>query len=141
VPNPISPSSVAEHLWADDRASQTAGFYIESVGFRSATLSMMVRADQVNGHGICHGGIIFQLADSAFAFACNSENEVAVAAGATIEFVAPAQLGDSLVATATEHWVEGRSGLTDVVVTRPADQTVVAHFRGRSRRLGRMVIL
>ncbi len=135
-----TPQEVADHMWANDRASQAAGFCIEAIGTGTSSLSFTVRSNQVNGHGMCHGGIIFQLADSAFAFACNSMNEAAVAAGASIEFVAPAQLGDVLVADAIEHWAEGSSAMTDVRVTRRSDAQVIALFRGKSRRLGRSVI-
>jgi acyl-CoA thioesterase len=127
-------------MWADDHASRAAGFTLGPVALGSAELSMTVRADQVNGLGVCHGGIIFQLADSAMAFASNAANDVSVAASATIDFLAPANLGDHLVARATEIWSERRSASTDVWVTRPSDGKQIALFRGRTRRLGRPVI-
>ncbi len=135
-----SPENVAAHMWTNDHASRSAGFELGSVTLGSAVLSMTVRADHVNGLGVCHGGIIFQLADSAMAFASNAANDVAVAASASIEFLAPANLGDELVATATEIWGEGRSASTDVSVRRESDGKQIALFRGRTRRLGRPVL-
>ncbi len=100
---------------------------------------MTVREDMVNGHGSCHGGFLATLADSAFAFACNTYDEVTVAAGFDITFVAPARLGDELVAAAVERTRFGRSGLYDVTVScqRGTEDIVIAEFRGRSRSLGR----
>jgi len=100
---------------------------------------MPIRADMVNGQGNCHGGLIAALADSAFAFACNSYGEVTVAAGFDITFVAAARLGEVLVATAVERARFGRSGIYDVTVHR-TDGTVIAEFRGRSRSLGRPLV-
>ena len=94
---------------------------------------MSVRPDMVNGHGTCHGGFLFLLADTAFAFACNTHGPPVVAAGADVSFLAPVREGDVLVATAVERVVTGRSGLYDVTVRRGAD--VVLEFRGRSRAL------
>ncbi len=99
-----------------------------------ATLQLKLTDDMVNGHDIGHGGITFTLADSAFAFACNSYNRVTVAAGAEIRFRRPTKLGDVLVATATERSREGRDGVYDVTVT--VDDEVVAEFVGRSREIG-----
>ena len=124
----------AEAMWADDRASRALGMSIEAVGPGTATLRMTVRDDMVNGHDIGHGGITFALADSAFAFACNSYNRRTVAAGAEISFRAPTRAGDVLVATASEREREGRDGTYDVTVT--AGETVVATFVGRSREVG-----
>src|SRR6187402_2885335 len=104
-------------MWAEDRASQALGMEIVEVRPGRATLRMPVREDMVNGHDIGHGGLTFTLADSAFAFACNSHNRRTVAAGAEIRFRAPTHLGDVLTATATERSREGRSGVYDVVVT------------------------
>ena len=102
-----------------------------------ATLSMRVRDDMTNGHGIAHGGFIFALADSAFAFACNTYNERTVAQACDIVFAAPAQLGDLLIATAVERHRFGRNGIYDIRVTRDsADGDVIAEFRGRSRTIG-----
>ncbi|MBB5786974.1 hydroxyphenylacetyl-CoA thioesterase PaaI [Jiangella mangrovi] len=126
----------ADAMWAGDAASQALGMTLESVGPGRAEVSMRVRADMVNGHGICHGGLIFTLADSAFAFACNSYNRSTVAQGADITFLAPAREGDLLVATAQERHRNGRSGLYDVTVRRvDPDEAVIAEFRGRSREI------
>ena len=103
-----------------------------------AVLSMTVRPDMANGHGIGHGGFVAALADSAFAFACNSHGVVTVASGFEIDFLEPARVGDVLVATARETALRGRSGIYDIVVRR--GETVVAVFRGRSRSLGRPVL-
>ncbi|MCW8194760.1 hydroxyphenylacetyl-CoA thioesterase PaaI [Proteobacteria bacterium 005FR1] len=129
----------AESMWAQDNASQALGMKIEAVKEGEATLSMRVREDMVNGHRTCHGGMVFSLADSAFAFACNSQNEVAVAASCSIDFLAPAQLGDVLAAQAVKVHQGKRSGLYDVTVTRQ-DGTLVAKFKGRSSRIGQAVI-
>jgi len=107
---------------------------VESIGPGRATLSMRVRDDMTNGHGIAHGGFIFTLADSAFAFACNTYNVRTVAQACDIVFVLPAGAGDELVATAVERHRSGRSGIYDIRVTRGED--VVAEFRGRSRTIG-----
>ena len=131
-----SAEQAANALYATDRASQGLGMRLTAVGPGTARVTMTVRADMTNGHGICHGGFIFALADSAFAFACNSHGEPTVAAGVSIDFVAPARLGDELTATAHEQWLGGRAGLYDMVVTG-AGGTVIAHARGRSHRLRR----
>ena len=101
----------------------------------AATMTMRVRADMVNGHDLCHGGLIFTLADSCFAYACNSENLNTVAAGARIEFLAPARLGDELTATAKQVQQGRRSGVYDVTVSNRAQQPI-ALFRGNSHRIG-----
>lgn len=124
----------ADVMWADDVASQGLGMQLDSVGSGRATVSMRVRADMTNGHGMAHGGFIFTLADSAFAFACNTYNVRAVAQACDITFLRPAQQGDLLVATAVERHRAGRSGSYQVMVMR-GDQ-VVAEFRGRSRTIG-----
>lgn len=121
-------------MWSEDRASRALGMSIDAVGPGTATLRMTVRPDMVNGHDIGHGGYTFTLADSAFAFACNSYNRRTVAAGAEIRFRAPTRVGDVLVATAVERCREGRDGTYDVTVT--AGDTVVATFVGRSREIG-----
>jgi len=126
----------AEAMWAGDRASQALGMELVVVAPGAATLRMTVREDMVNGHAIGHGGLTFALADSAFAFACNSYNRITVAAGADVRFRAPTRLGDVLLATATERSREGRDGVYDVLVTRERDGTVVAEFVGRSREIG-----
>lgn len=121
-------------MYAADDASRALGITVGEVGPGRATAAMRVTPAMVNGHGTCHGGYVFTLADSAFAFACNSYDEVTVAAGADIVFVAPVRDGDELVADAVERVRAGRSGVYDVTVRR-ADGTVVAEFRGRSRTL------
>ncbi len=128
----------AEKLWATEDASRALGMQLTDVGPGRASLTMTVRPDMVNGHGSCHGGLVATLADSAFAFACNSHGVATVAAGFDITFVTPALLGDVLRARATERVRQGRSGLYDVTVTR-ADGTVIAEFRGRSRSTGRLI--
>ena len=120
-------------MWADDRASRALGMTLDAVGPGSATLSMTLRDDMVNGHAIGHGGLTFTLADSAFAFACNSYNRVTVAAGAEIRFRRPTRLGDVLVATATERERLGRDGVYDVLVT--VGDEAVAVFVGRSQEI------
>ena len=126
--------SAARALFANDRASQKLGMDLVAVEVGVASVNMAVRPDMTNGHGICHGGYIFALADSAFAFACNSRGQATVAAAVTIDFLVPAKVGDVLTAVATERWLGGRTGLYDLSVTR-ADGTVIAHARGRSHRL------
>jgi acyl-CoA thioesterase len=125
----------ADVMWADDRASQALGMAIEAVGPGSARLAMTVTEQMVNGHGLCHGGFIFSLADSSFAFACNSHNERALAQHCSISFLRPAKLGMRLVATAQERNRAGRTGIFDVTVTEH-DGTVIAEFRGASREVG-----
>ena len=125
----------AAAMWADDKASQVMGMSITAIAPGTATLVMSVREDMVNGHDICHGGFIFTLADSAFAFACNSQNQVAVASGARIEFLAPGKLGDQLTAVATMASQGKRNGVYDVVVSNQ-DGRQVALFRGNSARIG-----
>jgi acyl-CoA thioesterase len=126
--------SSPEEMWAADQASKALGMTLEYVGTGSARVSMVVRDDMVNGHDLCHGGLIASLADSAFAVACNSRGVKTVAAGFEIDLLRPARLGDHLVATASERTLQGRSGIYDVTV-RIGD-TVVAEFRGRSRAIG-----
>jgi acyl-CoA thioesterase len=123
----------AAAMWAQDAASQAMGMTLDSIRPGYARLTMQVRDDMVNGHRICHGGFVFALADSAFAFACNTYGQVAVAQDCDIVFVAPARLGDVLTAEATERHRFGRNGIYDVTVRR--DGEVVAEFRGRSREL------
>ncbi len=122
-------------LFANDRASQQLGIDLIAVAAGIASVTMTIRPDMSNGHGICHGGFIFALADSAFAFACNSHGPATVAAAVSIDFLVPAKPGDVLTAVAKERWLSGRTGLYDLSVTR-ADGTVIAHARGRSHRLG-----
>jgi len=124
----------AAAMWEGDRASQALGMEIIEVAPGRAVLRMTVREDMVNGHAIGHGGLTFALADSAFAFACNSYGRPTVAAGAEIRFRAPTRLGDVLTATAVERSREGRSGVYDVEVTQ--GEIVVATFVGHSREIG-----
>ena len=133
----ISAQELAEQsaaaMWAQDAASQAMGMKLDSVQPGYARMTMQVRDDMVNGHRICHGGFVFTLADSAFAFACNTYGQVTVAQDCDIVFVAPARLGDVLTAEATERHRFGRNGIYDVTVRR--DGEVIAEFRGRSREL------
>jgi acyl-CoA thioesterase len=124
----------ADAMWKDDDASRALGMEIAEIKAGQATLTMIVKPEMVNGHGIAHGGFIFTLADSAFAFACNSRNERAVAAQGSITFLRPGKLGDRLTATAREVSRSGRSGIYDVRVT--AGEVVIAEFRGHSRVIG-----
>ena len=119
---------------SSDAASRMLGIELADHGPGWARTRMTVRGDMVNGHGMCHGGLIFSLADTAFACACNSFGPVTVAASAEIVFVAPARAGDVLVAEAVLRTRFGRSGLYDVTVRRDGD--VIAEFRGRSHQLG-----
>ncbi len=122
----------AEAMWRDDRASQTLGMSLDAVGPGTATLSMTVTETMINGHEICHGGLIFTLADSAFAFACNAYNKVTVAQHCSVTFLAPARLGDRLTARAEERSLNGRSGIYDIRVDNQ-DGKAIAEFRGHSR--------
>src|SRR6185503_8122682 len=125
----------AEVMYADDAASRALGITIDKVAPGRDTARLTVAPAMVNGHGIAHGGYVFLLADTAFAFACNTYDQRTVAAGGDIVFVAPAKAGDALVATAVERVRVGRSGVYDVTVTRTADGAVVAELRGRSRTI------
>ena len=125
-------------MWAEDTASAGLGMRLVAVGEGTARLEMTVREDMVNGHGIAHGGFVFSLADSAFAFACNSRNQVTVAQACDIVFVAPAHRGDLLVAEARERTTFGRNAIYDITVTR--DDEVIAEFRGRSRQLSGTIV-
>ncbi len=137
--DPLSPKDRAQRsakaMWDGDRASAWVGMQIAAIDEGRATLTLKIREDHCNGHGIGHGGVTFMLADSAFAFACNSRNVVTVAQHNTISFLAPVRLGDTLTATAVETTLKGRSGITDVTVTNQTGD-IVAQFRGASRALG-----
>ena len=122
----------AEAMWADDTASQGLGMELLSVAPGQATLAMTITEAMANGHGSCHGGFIFTLADSAFAFACNSYNQRTVAQHCDISFLLPVKKGERLTATAKERQRIGRSGIYDIAVTNEAGETI-AEFRGRSR--------
>jgi acyl-CoA thioesterase len=130
---------VAKALLKEDGASMSLDMQIESVDAGKATLTMQVRADMVNGHATCHGGFIFTLADSAFAFACNSGNHRTVAAGCQIDYVRPALLGDRLRAEAIERAAGGRLGVYDVHVSNQRGETI-ALFRGKSCRISGVVV-
>lgn len=125
---------VADAMFANDQASRALGMAIAKVGPGSAEMTMTVREDMLNGHEICHGGFIFLLADSTFAFACNSYNRNTVAQGCSIEFLAPAHRGDVLHATGVERSRAGRTGVYDIEV-RNQHAKVVALFRGKSYRI------
>jgi len=124
----------AEAMWKQDDASPGLGMEIVEIRPGQATLKMTVKPHMVNGQRIAHGGFIFTLADSAFAFACNTHNERVVAAEGNISFIRPGKLGDVLVATAREISRSGRSGIYDVRVT--ANDVAIAEFRGHSRTIG-----
>lgn len=130
---------VVRAMYARDAASQGLGIEIVEVRAGFVRVTMLVRPDMVNGHDIGHGGFIFALADSAFAFACNSYNAITVAAGATIDFLAPARKGDRLTATASELWRSKRTGLYEITVTSQQG-TVIALFRGRSHQIKGQVV-
>jgi acyl-CoA thioesterase len=123
----------ADAMWKEDDASSGLGMKITDIGPGRATLTMTVQPHMVNGQRIAHGGFIFTLADSAFAFACNSHNQKAVAAQGDITFIKPGRLGDTLVATAREISRSGRSGVYDVRVM--VGEVVIAEFRGHSRTI------
>jgi acyl-CoA thioesterase len=124
----------ADHMWGADRASAELGMAIQDVRPGAARVSMRVQPRMLNGYGICHGGFIFALADTAFAFACNTDGMVSVAAHCSIAYLRPARDGELLVATAEERQREGRSGIYDVRVT--VAEAIVAEFRGHSRTTG-----
>lgn len=140
---PTDPQALAEAvaaaMWSRDRAAQALGMRIDSVGPGHATLSMPVRSDMVNGHHICHGGLIFTLADTAFAYACNAYNRSTVASACNIDFIAPGKEGDTLRAEAVERSLSGRTGVYDITV-RDGAGGIVALFRGKSHRIAGEVI-
>ena len=131
--------AVTQAMWSRDRATQGLGMQIQSVKPGYALIRMVVRGDMVNGHHICHGGFIFTLADSAFAFSCNSYNQNTVASGCSIDFLAPAREGDVLEAEAVERSLSGRTGVYDITVRTLGGKTV-ALFRGKSYRIKGEVI-
>jgi acyl-CoA thioesterase len=140
VAEAATPHAVAAHLFAGDRASQGLGMRIVDVADGVAELQMTVRADMLNGFEICHGGFITTLADSAFAFACNTSNTLTVAAGLTVDFLAPAHGGDTLTARAERVSQSGRTGVYDIAVHNQRGERV-ALVRGRSHALkGRTVL-
>jgi acyl-CoA thioesterase len=129
----------AQALFERDRASQALGMRLAAVGPGWARLVMTVRADMLNGHRVCHGGLVFALADSAFAFACNSYNESTVAAAGAIDFLAAAREGDELTAEARELWRSKRNGIYEIMVSNQHGERV-ALFRGRSYRIDGQVM-
>ena len=138
VSAPTDPQAMAEQVAAamleQDAASRMLGMKIEASAPGYARVSMRVRPDMVNGHQTCHGGLIFSLADSAFAFACNSANINTVGAACTIDYLRPGQIGDRLVAEAEKRFGAGRSGVYDVTVRNQNDEVIVL-FRGKSHRI------
>jgi acyl-CoA thioesterase len=126
----------ADAMWEDDAASLGLGMTLDHVAAGLARMSMTVRPDMVNGHGLCHGGLIFALADSAMAFAANSHGDRAVAHHNSITYIRPGRLGETLMAAAEERSRSGRSGIYDVCVTGSSDGSVVAEFRGHTRLSG-----
>lgn len=130
---------VGRTMWPYDNASQLLGIRMLDIGPGSARLEMTVRPDMVNGFGICHGGIIFTFADSAFAYACNSYNKNTVASACHIDFLAPAKVGETLVAEAVEQSLAGRTGVYDVTVKNPQG-IAIALFRGKSYRISGEVV-
>ncbi|MDD2536839.1 MAG: hydroxyphenylacetyl-CoA thioesterase PaaI [Macromonas bipunctata] len=131
--------AVANAMWSRDNATNALGMEILAVGPGTATIAMPVRAEMLNGHHMCHGGYIFTLADSAFAYACNSYNQNTVASACHIDFLAPARLGDVLEAEAVERSAAGRTGVYDITVRVRGGKTV-ALFRGKSYRIQGEVI-
>jgi acyl-CoA thioesterase len=131
----MSPQQVAEAtrdaMWKDDRASKMLGLSVTAIGPGTSTVTMTVREDMLNGHDICHGGLITTLADSAFAFACNAYNELTVASGFDVNIVATGKLGDVMTATAREVSKAGRTGVYDIDVRNQRGELIAA-FRGRS---------
>lgn len=132
--------AAAAAMYARDHASRALGMQLHAVAPGYARLSMTVRSDMLNGHASCHGGFIFALADSAFAFACNSRNQATVAAGCSIEYLAPAAVNEVLTAEAVEQSLTGRTGVYDITVTNAQDKRI-ALFRGKSYRIRGDVIV
>lgn len=132
----MTPQELAEAsaraMWNDDSASQRLDMSLDHIAPGHATLSMTITDSMSNGHGNCHGGYMFTLADSAFAFACNSYNQLAVAQHCSITYLMPGRIGDRLTATATEVSRRGRSGIYDIRITNQAGEQI-AEFRGHSR--------
>ena len=133
-------TAVGRAMLAEDNASRALGISLDEIAPGHARMSMKVRDDMINGHDLCHGGLIFTLADSTFAFACNARNRVTVAAGAEIHFISPAKKGETLVATARERAGAGRSGIFDIEVNEQATGRLVALFRARSHRIDGTIV-
>jgi acyl-CoA thioesterase len=128
-------AAVGRAMLAQDNASRALGMVLEEVGPGQARMRMMVRDDMINGHDLCHGGLIFALADSSLAFACNARNRITVVAAAEIQFISPARMGETLLAAARERASAGRSGIYDVEVTDAATGRLLALLRGRAQRI------
>lgn len=126
--------AVGREMYGKDRTSQFLRIALDEIRPGYARMTMRVTEDMVNGHGMCHGGFIFTLADSTFAYSCNSHNHNAVASGCSIEFLAPAQVGDTLTATGEERMLAGRSGIYDIEISNQ-DGRRIAMFRGKSHRI------
>jgi len=139
LPEPPSPAIVAATMYARDLAAQSMGIKITDIGPGHASARMPVRADMIQGHNTCHGGMILSLADTAFAYACNSQNQATVAAGCNIEFLKPAFLDDLLTADAKQVAVSGRTGIYDVQVSNQHGE-IIAVFRGKSAAIKGQVI-
>ncbi len=134
-PDPLQlANEVGRAMHARDRTSQFLGIHLDQIGPGYAHMHMKVGEQMVNGHDICHGGFIFTLADTTFAYSCNSYNHNAVASSCSIEFLAPAHRGDTLYAKGTEQALAGRSGIYDIEVTNQ-DGKQIALFRGKSQRI------
>jgi acyl-CoA thioesterase len=131
---------IGAKIWETDNAAKSAGMELVSISPGAATLTMPVVEPMLNGHQTCHGGYIFMLADTAFAYACNSYNKTTVAAACDISFVKPAYKGDTLTATATEQHHVGRNGIYDIKVTDQSNETI-AFFRGKSRTISKTGLL
>ncbi|UUZ52589.1 hydroxyphenylacetyl-CoA thioesterase PaaI [Massilia sp. H-1] len=132
------PNWLSKTMYERDSASQALGMLLAEIRPGFARMTMPVRQDMLNGHQTCHGGFIFMLADSAFAFACNSHNQNTVGAGCTIDYLAPGRLGDLLTAEAVEQALSGKTGVYDVKVTNQEGRTV-ALLRGKSHRVSGLV--
>ena len=129
----------SEHMHRDDRCSQMLGMTVDESRPGYARLNMRVREEMLNGHGNCHGGMIFTLADSAFAHACNTRNHVSVAVSCQVEFLVAVTAGEILIAEAVEQFLQGKNGVYDVRVTS-RDGGLVALFRGKSRAIGGVLV-
>jgi acyl-CoA thioesterase len=140
VSSQLVAEAVRDTMWKDDHATRALGMEITAIAPGSATMRMTVRQDMLNGHQICHGGLMTTLADSAFAFACNAYNELTVASGFDVNIIASARLGDVLTATASEVGKTRRTGVYDVDVRDQNGRRLVA-FRGRSMTLtGKLIV-
>ncbi|MBN8953539.1 MULTISPECIES: hydroxyphenylacetyl-CoA thioesterase PaaI [unclassified Rhizobium] len=143
ISNNLSPQALAEacakSMWDEDNASRHLGMELKAVSPGEATLSMVITEAMTNGHGTCHGGYIFTLADSAFAFACNSYNQRTVAQHCSVTFIAPVFAGDRLTATAREVSRRGRGGIYDIAITNQEGEQI-AEFRGHSRTVKGMLL-